>query len=499
MRPARGSTWSSGASGSWSSAAASAGWPPRWPSGAPATRSRCSSATRCRRDRRRRGGLRRRAAGRTAGPPDPRLPRPPRGRAARSASPTCSTTCRAVGCTTMPTTRDLGEPQPGDEDLAVLIVRRTTFEWVLRTAVVGRARRRAPHRRRRRRARRRRPRRRPAHRVVDRRPPRRRHGASTPTSSSPPPAAAARCRPGWASVGVDVPETDPRERPRCTCRAGTACPPASTSPLDPKLGGDLGFVKYLAVPGDGGTLSVTLAVRTDDGELRAALADPERLRARLPAAPRPRPVLRRRPPRAARRRAPDGRPAQPAPPLRRRRRPARPSLGVPRRRRRPHVHQPALRPGLLARARAGDAARRRPRRPPRRPGRPGDRLRGRLPAARSSPGSTRRCRWTRAGADPAGFAGAGAAPSPQAKPDGRACSWPPQTDPVIGRALTRFWNLLAHAGRPRRRPGHRGADAEVMADPDAYPVAAPRGPDPRRAARRAHRLDPSPQIGGLAQ
>src|SRR5215468_11204531 len=43
----------------------------------------------------------------------------------------------AVGCTTMSGTADLGEPRPGDEDLAVLIVRRTTLDWVLRRAVLA--------------------------------------------------------------------------------------------------------------------------------------------------------------------------------------------------------------------------------------------------------------------------------------------------------------------------------------------------------------------------
>src|SRR3954452_19762795 len=43
----------------------------------------------------------------------------------------------AVGCLTMPTTANLGAPQPGDEDLNVIIVRRTTLEWVLRTAAVA--------------------------------------------------------------------------------------------------------------------------------------------------------------------------------------------------------------------------------------------------------------------------------------------------------------------------------------------------------------------------
>ena len=46
-------------------------------------------------------------------------------------------------------------------------------------------------------------------------------------------------------------------------------------PLDEKLGGDLGHLKFLAVPGDGRTLSITLAVRVADTELRACLSDPE--------------------------------------------------------------------------------------------------------------------------------------------------------------------------------------------------------------------------------
>jgi 2-polyprenyl-6-methoxyphenol hydroxylase-like FAD-dependent oxidoreductase len=42
----------------------------------------------------------------------------------------------AAGATTMPTTAQLGEPQPGDEDLKVIIIRRTTLEWVLRRAAL---------------------------------------------------------------------------------------------------------------------------------------------------------------------------------------------------------------------------------------------------------------------------------------------------------------------------------------------------------------------------
>ena len=43
----------------------------------------------------------------------------------------------AVGGITLPTTIDLGDPRPGDEDLGVLIVRRTTLEWVLRSAALA--------------------------------------------------------------------------------------------------------------------------------------------------------------------------------------------------------------------------------------------------------------------------------------------------------------------------------------------------------------------------
>ncbi|MDQ2650528.1 MAG: FAD-dependent oxidoreductase, partial [Actinomycetota bacterium] len=44
-----------------------------------------------------------------------------------------------AGALTMPMTANLGEPQPGDEDLRVLITRRTTLEWVLRKATVREA------------------------------------------------------------------------------------------------------------------------------------------------------------------------------------------------------------------------------------------------------------------------------------------------------------------------------------------------------------------------
>ena len=42
-----------------------------------------------------------------------------------------------AGAMKMPTMRTLGEPQPGDDNLDVIIMRRTTLEWVLRKAVAS--------------------------------------------------------------------------------------------------------------------------------------------------------------------------------------------------------------------------------------------------------------------------------------------------------------------------------------------------------------------------
>lgn len=180
----------------------------------------------------------------------------------------------AVGCTTMPGMADLGEPQPGDEDLRVLIVRRTTLEWVLRSAALGQ----------------------PGvvfrtgARVVG-------VAASTDDAAGSVPqvtgvrlddgsvlesdvviASTGRrgAVPEWLeAIGVDVPERI-HESGLMYLSRWYRLPEGRSIALDPKLGGDLGFVKYLGVPGDGDTLSVTLAVRTSDAELRHALSDADR-------------------------------------------------------------------------------------------------------------------------------------------------------------------------------------------------------------------------------
>ncbi len=190
-----------------------------------------------------------------------------------------------AGCTTMPAVPDYGDPQPGDADLAALIVRRTTFEWVLRQAVVaepGVEARTGVH-------------------VTGL------TGSPTSWSEGIPVVdgvllddgthlaagvvVAATGRrgpiPDWlGDRGVDVSETIVESGLMYLSR-WYRLPEGSFEELDPKLLGDLGFVKYIAVPGDGSTLSVTLAIRADDHDLRVALSDPERFELACRALPGP--------------------------------------------------------------------------------------------------------------------------------------------------------------------------------------------------------------------
>jgi 2-polyprenyl-6-methoxyphenol hydroxylase-like FAD-dependent oxidoreductase len=177
----------------------------------------------------------------------------------------------AAGGHTLNTTAALGDPQPGDEDLAVLVVRRTTFEWVLRNAALAEPnvsiRTDAP--------------------VA---------GLTVAPGGGAPPTVdgvvladgttvparvviAAMGRrspvPEWlAAHDVVVDETIHESGLMYLTRWYRLAPDRSDA-LDPKLGGDLRFVKYLGVPGDGDTLSITLAIRPDDTELRTALLDPD--------------------------------------------------------------------------------------------------------------------------------------------------------------------------------------------------------------------------------
>lgn len=176
----------------------------------------------------------------------------------------------AAGCITMPTTANLGEPRPGDDDLRVIIVRRTTLEWVVRRAVLAE----------------------PAVTVVHdvgvdgllgepRNNGRPAQVTGVRTTAGPMPAdvvVAATGRrgaiPEWlAELDAPVDETVVESGLMYLSRWYRLAPDHGVA-LDPKLGGDLGYVKYLAVPGDGDTLSVTVAVRSDDRDMRRALSRP---------------------------------------------------------------------------------------------------------------------------------------------------------------------------------------------------------------------------------
>jgi 2-polyprenyl-6-methoxyphenol hydroxylase-like FAD-dependent oxidoreductase len=376
----------------------------------------------------------------------------------------------AEGCTTLPGAANLGAPQPGDEDLRVLIVRRTTLEWVLRSAVAAEP-------------------------LVDLR-----AGVGVGglvVDGSDAPAAvegvvteagerveaamvvAATGRrgdvPGWlAAHGVEVAEKVDQSGLMYLTR-WYRLPDGFDVTLDAKLGGDLGYVKFLGVPGDGRTLSVTLALRTADRELREALGSPDRFESACRALPGPdrffrgprlEPLGGVRPMtglvnRIRRFTAPDGSPLV---------------LGL-------HAVGDAhtctnplygrgctlavLQAVLLVDAAAAH---------------PGD------PAARAA-AYEQACRqqvepwWQvsvqtdKAGADPAGLAGGVRGRFGSEAGQGIAALFAAAaTDPVIGRGMARFWNLLA-------TPAELMADAELMArvaevvqNRDRYPLPSREGP-----------------------
>jgi 2-polyprenyl-6-methoxyphenol hydroxylase-like FAD-dependent oxidoreductase len=377
----------------------------------------------------------------------------------------------AVGCTTMSSTASLGEPRPGDEDLAVLIVRRTTLDWVLRRAVV-------------------------AHPGVEVRTGVAVTGlvAETRRSGSGPPAvhgvrlgdggavdadlvvvAGGRRSPlpAWlADVGVTIPE-EVVESGLMYFTRWYRFPEGPQALRDPKLGGDLRYVKFLGVPGDGETVSVTLAVATSDAELRAALPDADRFDLACRLLPGPDQFFA------------DG-PLEPLTGVR-------PMGGLINRLRRfvdeggrplvTGVHavgdahtctNPLYGRGctlamvqavLLADALADH---------------PDDRV-ARAAAYEAAcarevePWYHNAVEMDRAGADPSGRGGAGLAESEQ----GRAMAAvfaAAATDPVIGRALVRLWNLLVTPAGLSADAEAMARMAEVMAHPDDHPLPAPVGP-----------------------
>jgi hypothetical protein len=57
------------------------------------------------------------------------------------------------------------------------------------------------------------------------------------------------------------------------------------------------------------------------------------------------------------------------------------------------------------------------------------------------------------------------------------------TDPIIGRAMVRFWNLMATPAEMMTDPELIARVMAVMAEPDAYPIP------PREGPSRAELLD----------
>jgi 2-polyprenyl-6-methoxyphenol hydroxylase-like FAD-dependent oxidoreductase len=378
----------------------------------------------------------------------------------------------ALGCTTMSTTANLGEPRPGDEDLAVLIVRRTTLDWVLRRAVLAQS-------------------------GVEVR-----TGVAVtglmadrvPPGGGPPAVRGVHLRgggvleadlvvvaggrrsplPAWlADTGVTIPE-EVVESGLMYFTRWYRFPEGPQSLRDPKLGGDLGYLKFLGVPGDGETLSVTLAVATRDGELRAALAAADRFDLACRLLP-----------------GPDGFFADgPLEPLTG----VKPMGGLLNRLRR--FVDDGGRPLVLGIHAVGDAHT------------CTNPLYGRGctlamvqavlladaladhpddPAARAAAYEAACARevepWyrsalelDRAGADPTGRGGGGGLAGSEQGRAMAAVFVAAATDPVIGRAMVRFWNLLVTPAGLTADVELMARMAEVMAHPEDHPLPAPVGP-----------------------
>ncbi len=181
----------------------------------------------------------------------------------------------AAGATDWPLTTNLPEtiddrsPKPGDEDLVMLACRRTTFEWVLRRAVLA-----APHVS-----------------LLDgvvvdglvggagavRGVEATVEGESRVFDADLVVAANGRRGdvPAWLGlIGVTVDETVEDTGIIYLSRFYRLREGADVPPATGAIGGDLGYLKYATFIGDNRTFSVTFATPVDDDELRSRLLDP---------------------------------------------------------------------------------------------------------------------------------------------------------------------------------------------------------------------------------
>jgi hypothetical protein len=275
--------------------------------------------------------------------------------------------------------------------------------------------------------------------------------------------------PEWlGELGVDLPERI-HESGLMYLSRWYRLPPDYEFVFDPKLGGDLGFVKFLGIPGDAGTLSVTLAVRTDDAELRGALAEPERFDLACRLLPGPDRFF------AAGPLAPLGG-VRPMGGLLNRVRHFLDDGGLPR-----VVGFHAVgdahtctnplygRGCSLAAVQAvalADAV----------TGHDGDPVAAavdyeRFCAREVEPWFEVSVQMDQMGADPAGVPAGGGEGNAMASVFVAAA-----TDPVIGRGLARFWNLLSTPAELAADADFTGRVMEILADPSAYPVPPREGP-----------------------
>ncbi len=175
----------------------------------------------------------------------------------------------------LPPTVEGYAPEPGDEDLVMIMCRRTTFEWVLRRAVLAEAN-------------------------VDLRdgttvagllsgpdvepggPPvvtgvRLADGTEVPADLTVVATGRRSALPDWlAAIGAGpVAEEAEDTGIIYLSRFYRLRPDQELPPRDGPAGGDLGYLKYGIFAGDNRTFSLTLAVATDDHDLRVRLARPE--------------------------------------------------------------------------------------------------------------------------------------------------------------------------------------------------------------------------------